>query len=186
MIPKRKFPSEQAEEIAKSLASDLAPYCLRIQVAGSLRRMKAEVGDIELVYIPRFKSVAVDLFITGEYKLTDWMLSGMIARGLLAKRRNIRGNETWGPKNKLAIHVPSGIPVDLFSTTEECWFNYLVCRTGSADNNRRIASAAQARGWKWHPYGAGFTDQHGDLVPVHTEQDVFTLLGLPYLEPCER
>jgi len=44
-----------------------------------------------------------------------------------------------GPLNKLAVYVGSGIPVDLFATTEECWFNALVCRTGSAETNVKIA-----------------------------------------------
>ena len=37
-----------------------------------------------------------------------------------------------------------------------------------------------------NPYGAGFTDGHGNLVPVTSERDVFELVGLKYLEPWER
>lgn len=52
---------------------------------------------------------------------------------------------TWGDKNKLAIHIPSGIHVDFFATTERAWHNYLVCRTGGAENNIAISTAAQKK-----------------------------------------
>ena len=83
-------------------------------------------------------------------------------------------------------HVPSGIPVDLFATTEACWFNYLVCRTGGADNNLAICFAAQRAGWKWTPYGPGFTRGSGEVHLVRSEREVFEFVGLPYLEPEQR
>lgn len=52
--------------------------------------------------------------------------------------------------------------------------------------NTQIASAAQSKGWKWNPYGPGFTDNHGEIVRVTSEHDVFRLAGLPYREPWER
>lgn len=88
-------------------------------------------------------------------------------------------------KNKLLRHVESGIPVDLFATTEASWWNYLVCRTGGAQTNVRICNAAIAKGWNWAPYGAGFKTREG-LVPVHSEREVFEAVGLKYLEPEER
>jgi DNA polymerase/3'-5' exonuclease PolX len=88
-------------------------------------------------------------------------------------------------------HVASGIPVDLFATTEACWHNYLVCRTGPAESNIRIAAAAKARGWKWNPYGEGFS-RGGPLAgpeearALRSEREVFEFVGLPYTEPEER
>jgi len=86
----------------------------------------------------------------------------------------------------LAVHVGSGIPVDFFTATEENWFNYLVCRTGSAENNIEIAKAAQAKGWMWQPYGKGFIDKSGEWHQPKSEEEVFTLVGLPYLAPKDR
>jgi DNA polymerase/3'-5' exonuclease PolX len=110
----------------------------------------------------------------------------LLQSGRLAKRTNVNGSEMWGHKNKLAVHVASGIPVDLFSARLGNWFNYLVCRTGGAESNMRIASAAQAKGWKWNPYGVGFTNETGSDVFVNSERDAFELVGLKYLEPWER
>jgi len=61
---------------------------------------------------------------------------------ILAMRLNKRGSRTYGPKNKLMVHLPSGIGVDIFSTDEECWPVSLVVRTGGETTNKRIAMAA--------------------------------------------
>ncbi|MDE2106676.1 MAG: hypothetical protein KGL39_56190 [Patescibacteria group bacterium] len=118
--------------------------------------------------------------------ITDLALDQLLARGIIAKRQNVKGSNVWGEKNKLAIHISSSIPVDLFSTEPDFWFNYLVCRTGGAENNRQIAAAANRKGWTWNPYRSGFTDDEGRLVRVNSERDVFDLVGLPYRDPWDR
>lgn len=184
----KRFPRSFAMGVAEEIVGSLRPSCLRIEVAGSLRRGKASVGDVEIVYVPISVSrpAGGDLFSREVAYLPDDRISEMEASGVLARRLNKAGRQTFGDKNKLMLHVPSGIPVDLFSTTEEAWWNYLVCRTGPAELNQRIASAALGRGWRWNPYGAGFTDGDGRVYPVSRERDVFELVGLPYAEPKDR
>lgn len=184
-MSKTKYPRSAALAVAKELC-DLQRLCDRLICAGSLRRRKLEVGDVEILYIPKFATVPDGLFDQKRVSLVDVALDEMLKAGIIAKRRNVNGSEMWGEKNKLAVHVASGIPVDFFATTEASWFNYLVCRTGGAENNRQIAMAANNKGWTWNPYGGGFTDEHGQIVPVKSEQDVFVLVGLPYREPWER
>jgi DNA polymerase/3'-5' exonuclease PolX len=183
---KTKFPRAAAIAVAKELCAALAPLTERLIVAGSLRRRKQEVGDVEIIYIPKTTMQPDGLFDQKEVNLVDTALEIFLREKLLGKRKNSRGSEMWGQKNKLAVHLASGIPVDLFSATPENWFNYLVCRTGGADSNTRIASTAQAKNWQWNPYGPGFTNERGEIVPVLAERDVFDFVGLPYLEPWER
>ncbi|MGN6643580.1 MAG: hypothetical protein ACTHKU_11340, partial [Verrucomicrobiota bacterium] len=82
----------------------------------------------------------------------------------------------------LMRHKETGLPVDLFAATPENWFNYLVCRTGPADSNTRICMAAQARGWKWNPYGVGFS-RGDEIQAVASEEEVFAFVGLPFEKP---
>jgi DNA polymerase/3'-5' exonuclease PolX len=164
----------------------LADITDRLVVAGSLRRRKLEVGDVEILYVPKLVSQTVDFFTSCSVSAVDLMLADLLGKNIIAKRTNKNGSVMWGEKNKLAVHVASGIPVDFFAATEANWFNYLVCRTGGAENNCQIASAAQAKGWKWNPYGAGFMDDRGLIVQVKSERDVFELVELPYREPWER
>lgn len=184
-MSRTKFPRSLAVQVARELTSWLTPYCERLIFAGSLRRLKAEVGDIEVLYIPKLSTEPDGLFDTKQVNLVDRCLDDLIANGLLQKRKNVNGHETWGAKNKLAVHS-SGIGIDFFEANAANWFNYLVCRTGSALTNTRIAAAALTKGWKWHPTRDGFSDEYGKLVRVESEQDVFRLVGLPYLEPCRR
>ena len=50
---KAKIPLAEAEEIASLVVEKLMPYCQRIEIAGSIRRRKAEIGDIEIVAEPK-------------------------------------------------------------------------------------------------------------------------------------
>lgn len=182
---KTKFPRAAAIEVARFIVKQLTPACERLVVAGSLRRMKEEVGDVEILYIPKFVEEPDGLFDTKRVNQVDVVLQSLFGNGVIGKRLNLMGSATWGPRNKYAVHSQSGIPVDFFETGLEAWFSYLVCRTGSAESNTRIASAAQAKGWKWHPY-AGFSDWESNLVFPKSEEEVFAMVGLPYLEPKDR
>jgi DNA polymerase/3'-5' exonuclease PolX len=105
---------------------------------------------------------------------------------VLEYRPNKKGVITYGPKNKFLRHVESGIGIDVFSTTEECWPVALVVRTGGERTNKKIASLAIKRGMRWHAYGRGFTLASGSELVCRSEASVFEAVGLPYLEPWER
>lgn len=191
---KPRFPNAVAMSVAAGLCSALKNASERLVVAGSLRRRKATVGDVEILYIAKSGVIQdpEDMFASKKVNLADVRISTLERVGILERRKNVNGSEMYGPKNKLMRHVETGLPVDLFAATMENWFNYLVCRTGPADSNMRIAIAAQERGWKWNPYGAGFS-RGGPLTgePVQTramssEEEVFAFVGLPFLEPALR
>ena len=188
----KRYRREVAMHVADELCNALRPVCVRLCVAGSLRRGKAEVGDVEILYVGRTEERQIDLIQLVQVDLAAERLERLLAGGVLARRRNVLGAVlAWGKKNRLAVHLATGVPVDLFAATEENWWNYLACRTGPAESNRRIAVAAIKKGWKWNPYGSGFS--RGDplagepqSVAVTSEAEVFEFVGLPYLEPFLR
>jgi len=186
MPDKRKWPYEDAVPVARELCELLKPVTRRLCVAGSLRRCSAYVGDIEIVFIPATEERQVDLFNVEAVDLAAYAIIRMLNQGILKKRFSVKGTTSWGPKNKLAVHVASGIPVDLFSATEANWWNYLVCRTGPAALNKRICTLAQKKGWKWNPYGEGFSGPGGQAVAVTSEEEVFEFVGLPFKRPADR
>jgi DNA polymerase/3'-5' exonuclease PolX len=183
-----RYPRERAYTVADSIVNALRPACERIEIAGSLRRHKPDVGDIEILYIPVMQDEPdpVDFFAERRVSLADGRIEGLIRAGVLEKRLNAKGLPAFGEKNKLMRHVASRIPVDLFAATWENWHNYMVCRTGPADLNTRICMAAQRKGWKWNPYGAGFSNPDGEVLPMATERAVFEFVGLSYCEPEAR
>ena len=188
-IMKPRFARQSALDAAREVIAALRPVCVdgRLIVAGSLRRRKQWVGDVDLVYVSRVVSRPVDFFKNRDISLADEAIAAMEKSGILEKRESVIGHTTYGNQNKLMRHCKTGVPVDLFATCEASWYNYLVCRTGPKESNTAIAQRAQERGWKWHPYGSGFTKDNGsEAHDVTSEQDLFEFLGLPYREPGER
>jgi DNA polymerase/3'-5' exonuclease PolX len=185
---KPRYPREAALEVARELCRALKPVTTRLIVAGSLRRRATTVGDVEILYIPRTEPRQIDLLTHGPASLADDVLNQLLADGTITRRLNKNGSATWGAANKLAVHTRSSIPVDLFETTEASWWNYLVCRTGPATSNTRIAIEARMHGYRWNPYASGFTSlTDGTATPAMTsEQDVFAFVHLPYCEPWDR
>jgi len=187
MSDKQHWPAVQARQVADELVAELAPCCERIAVAGSLRRGKTDVGDIEILFVPKIGLVRqpVELF-PQKGSLADDLLDRWLAKRVLTKRFNINGSAAWGPLNKLAMHVASGIPVDLFATTTDRWFVSLVVRTGSKEMNTTLANSALRRGMQLHAYGVLENTRTGEQIIPQSEREVFERLGVPYRKPAER
>lgn len=190
MSDKQKVPRAAALAVAKELCDALKPVTEKLIVAGSLRRRKAEVGDVEIVYISKVEMQADPGDLLGHKvptNLVHTLLESLLLRGVLEKRLNVNGKAAWGYENKLARHKASGIGVDFFQADKDNWFSLLVCRTGSAESNTAICMAAEDRGLKWNPY-KGFLDRTTEqlnFVP-RSEEQVFSWVGLPYKQPWER
>ena len=184
----QRFPLAQAQALAEELRVLLGPACSRLAIAGSIRRRKPDCGDIELLAIPRLGK-ALDLWgpgITpmGGASLLDLRVVELIKRGVFAYRLDARGRRTFGPLNKLLVHVASGIPVDLFSTTAQNWGLALLVRTGPKEFNVRVMSRFRELGMAGHAYG-GVTVNEAE-APCPNEVDVFALLGWPFIPPERR
>lgn len=167
--------------VAEELRAALAPFCQQIAVAGSLRRRKPTVGDVEILFVPRFEARPFDMFTTATVDLADEALAGFLAAGVLAKRGG------WGALNKFATHLASGIGVDFFTEPNPAdWFRSLVIRTGPKDSNIRLIESAARRGLHVHAYGPGITNARGEAVAVASEREFFEICGAAYAEPEAR
>lgn len=186
---KRKWERELALSVADGLSEFLRPHCEpdRICFAGSLRRGKALVGDVEILYVPKIGAVQKpgEMF-ESEGSLADRMIEELLLCRKIEKRWNKNGIFTWGAANKLATHRATGVPVDFFATTKEFWWMSLVIRTGPADLNIRLAQSARARGLALNAYAAFTELSTGNVVVPKSEREVFELAGVPWAEPEER
>lgn len=185
--------------VAIAIEVELSLFCKRIAIAGSLRRKKESVGDIEVLFVGNTatRSDKADMFASVEVNLADEAIATLEKKGVLERRKNVNGIETYGPKNKLMRHVVSGIPVDFFSTMEPCWMVALVIRTGSKETNLKLTTGAIRLGRRLHAYGEGVSIlepqiidgvayNRGDVIKARNERDVFELCGVKYLEPEQR
>lgn len=166
-----------AMTLASRMVALLTPHCQRIEIAGSLRRKKSQVGDIEIVCIPQ---PLVDLF--------DEPLFGAlrVERALLDDGFNLRKN---GDYYKQAV-LPNGqIKFDIFLTTPEKWGVVFTLRTGSAAFSHRLVTQRKFGGL----LPSNLVVKDGRIwttssVPLATpeEVDVFSALDLVWLDPQER
>lgn len=181
-----KTPHATAVRIAESIVASLSPLCERIQIAGSLRRRKPYVGDIEILYIPRVEHRPDGLFGSKPVSLADERIDQALATGTITKRPSKIGIYTWGDHNKLGVHVASGIGVDFFSTSAANWWVSLVVRTGSAQMNLELTTSAQRMGRSLIAYGEGVRTADGMVMPATSEEQVFELCGVRYRSPEQR
>lgn len=195
----RRLDPSPAWQLAEAGAPLCCPHalCDRLCAVGGYRRGKKEMKDLELLYIPRIapRVDGADLFgAEHETNLTECLWADLLAAGVLEVRRRTGGGvSAWGPENKHAVHMASGLALDLFAATAENWPNRLVVTTGSKDCNVRIAAAARKLGWEWEVSKAGFVPLGGTWATcaktrrtMRSEREVFEFVKLPYLRPEDR
>ena len=79
------MPVEQARALAAEVADLLRGSCMRLEITGSIRRDRPDVGDLELVAIPRVEQTAAGLF--GDQLATvDQLGAGSTSRASKASR----------------------------------------------------------------------------------------------------
>lgn len=128
--------------------------------------------DIELVAIPR--QVPTGLF--GDELVTD---PGFCA--VVNQWPAVKGT----PEDKYTQRrLPEGIILDLFMAAPDNWGYILAIRTGSAAFSRHILGASWVRAG-YRSVG-GMLHKDGALIPVREECDLFTLLGIPWVDPQAR
>jgi DNA polymerase/3'-5' exonuclease PolX len=191
MSEKIKHPRDKALAVANDLVEKLKPNCITgfIEIAGSLRRGKEMVGDIEIVFVPKIIQEPDGLFNTKPVSLVEKLIESWLAAGFITKRLAVTGKiSSWGANNKHAIHVESGIPVDLFAEPDiQDWPRSLVIRTGSKDFNVLLMSSAPRNGCNAHAYGEALHKiPNGERVIVKTEREFIEACGVKFRVPSER
>lgn len=169
-----------AQRYAAQIVTWLAPYCERIEIAGSIRRGLAHCNDVDLVCIPK-EEIQRDMFgtETARKNLLWEFLHAHVASGKATFKSG--GNQP----GKFCILQLKSCQLDVYFATPETWATRLLCRTGSKEHNIFLAQRAQARGHKWEPY-EGYSIAN-IIVPVETEEALYAAcFKLPFIEPKNR
>lgn len=164
------MPYAKALAYANDFIYQIRPLCERIEVAGSLRRQKEEVGDIEIVCISRTIKTA----------------------NLFGEDVSIQAIEEIGAMFKLLKNGPhykqldmGGYHIDLFITSPAQWGVIFTIRTGSADFSHWLVTPRSKGGGcpSYLKFKDGRIDDGHRYLSTPEEQDVFTALKIPYIEP---
>lgn len=169
----------EAEKITKQVIDRLAPYSERIEIAGSIRRLKPDVGDIELVAIPKTTPI-LDLFnqqIGETSMLYDRKL--MESLGIVQK---------FG-KRQCQVALYQDVQLDLFIVLPPAqWPVIFTIRTGPPDFSKWIVTPRNKGG----ALPNGWRSENGRIWDGQTEMqfeeelDFLKFLGLGWIEPKDR
>jgi DNA polymerase (family 10) len=147
-----------AEDIVHRLSG--LPAMGRISLAGSIRRRKETVGDVDILAASQEPAKVMEAFC---------MLPGI--------DRVVNRGPT-----KSTVVLASGVQVDLRVVEEEQYGAALQYFTGSKDHNIALRRRAIARNWRLNEYG--LVDlQTGRMIAGREEREIYRMLDLPYIEP---
>ncbi|MFD1934283.1 DNA polymerase/3'-5' exonuclease PolX [Nonomuraea mangrovi] len=142
-----------AESVMASLSAE------RLAYAGSLRRMKDTIGDIDIL------AVAPES-IMEEFRAQPYVAE-VIASG----------------DKKTSVRTTSGIQIDLRRVPAEAWGAAQIYFTGSKEHNVAIREMAVKKGWKLSEYGL-FEGER--LIASQTEEEIYAALGMQWVPPTMR
>lgn len=177
-----KIDLQLAESIANKVRDHVMTSMNRVEVAGSIRRRKEVVGDIEICGIPDDREKLIKLL-------------GNIGQHI---KPGVPGAVPWVPKVEakyLRVRLEEGINLDVFLGTPQNWGGLFMMRTGSGaspDGNafHGFIPAVFQR-WKKLSGGGRMTNvmptmPTGEQLWVPEEQDFFDILEMNFVPPEER
>ncbi|MEW6109672.1 MAG: DNA polymerase/3'-5' exonuclease PolX [Nitrospirota bacterium] len=132
----------------------------RISIAGSLRRWKDTIKDIDIISTSKSPDKVMDIFT----HMPD-------VREILMK----------GP-TKSSVIIKEGIQVDIRVVDEESFGSALAYFTGSKAHNIRLREIASREGLKINEYGI-FREKDNKRLGGRSEEDIYKVLGLQYVPP---
>jgi len=179
----KHYDASLARGVAEKLIDAVRDSCERIEIAGSLRRKRAMVHDIDLVVIP--KLIEQPRTNPTFFDDTELVPALLIRLNELFDRRKI-DEFTRGEKIYKCFATATGIPIDIYLATTVTWPTILLIRTGSKHFNIRMCQHARELDYQLHADGRGLEDGDGKLLPITSEHDIFAALNLPYIEPEAR
>ena len=189
-----KYPYDYLMQIAEEKKKELSPFCVNIEIGGSLRRKKPEGHDIEFVVIPKTMTMPKSqgsLFTPGE--LEEVRVPGFINTvdkykiKHLAKEKDIKliGDPN---KGKYCRRItPEKIQLDIFIADKDNWGYILVLRTGGATFNKWLVGPHGLKKHGYRPVGGVITRMSDNVViPTPGECDVFRLMKMKFKRPEDR
>ena len=136
------------------------PHIKKVSIAGSLRRMKETIGDIDILAVSDNADDVMEYFVNYPN-----------VREVLAKGRT-----------KSSIILDDGLQVDLRVVEDKSYGAALQYFTGSKSHNIKLRTIGIKKGLKINEYGV-FDKDTDKYIAGRTEEEVYKSLGLPYIEP---
>jgi len=144
------------EEIVAMLHA--SGFTKQVVPAGSIRRMKETIGDVDILATSKNPKKLIEYFIS-----------------------KVPYNKLWGKgPTKVSVHTLHGFDIDVRVLPEEVFGAGLQYFTGSKEHNVKLRTLAIQKGYKLSEYGLVKGKKR---VACKTEEEVYKVLGMEYIEP---
>ena len=151
----------EARQKGLQILKQISPYIARGRLAGSIRRKKPIVKDIDIVI--ELKPQNLDKLKGGISKVGELKLKG---------------------DKLIRVITKDGVQVDIYITSKENYEPLLLIRTGSKEHNIKLTTRAQSLNYKLT--ANGLIDNKTGSVIAKSEKDIFKALKMNYTEPQNR
>ena len=155
-----KFLLGKAIPIVKEIINNLKklPEVSNISSAGSVRRMKEVIGDVDILVVSSKPKKVIDFFVKMPRVVKIW------AQG----------------STKSSVRLRNGLDCDLRIVKKESFGSALQYFTGSKEHNISTRLIAKKKGLKLNEYGVYKNDKR---IAGKNEKEVYQAIGLKYIEP---
>lgn len=167
----------RALEIVAAHLADIGHLFERIEIAGSVRRKCATVGDLEFVCIPRIVGIPDMLGVINDESDLD------IADTLVRLGAEFRVN---GQRQKGYTVPGRGAKIELYIVRPPAqWGVNFMIRTGSAEFSHRMVTSKHYGGAlpSWAHVAQGAVWNGKEIIPMAEEADYFKLCGMEVIAP---
>ena len=173
-----------AIEIAEEFCKEIKDYCEppTTIIAGSLRRKRPMVNDIDIVVIPKIETTKDDTLFGEPVDIN--LLDRKLAELCLDNRMEVDVN---GSQIKRFLQFNgSDIPIDIYIASPETLPTILLIRTGSKEHNIKLCTRAKDMHLQLKANGEGLLDAQLRPLKISSEEDIFKHLGFSFVPPEER
>lgn len=167
----------------RSFVALIRPHSIEMHIGGSMRRQQQDVKDVEVIVMPDITLHAA--------------LDAMVEQRVIEKAIYSDGKPRWGERYRGILF--EGVRFEIFCCDHDNHGYQLWMRTGPGDANKFVMGELQRRnspfGFQtWGYFGKRimkkgkpeFVPDFNRKLHIPDEQTIFSLLGMDYIEPCDR
>ncbi len=165
---KKRMPFKVAEKIGTEIQREIKkiPGVQQCLLAGSLRRRKETVGDIDVIITAKHRSwKKIIRMITMLPQVKKVLAAGQTKASIILNKNDVQ--------------------VDIRIVHEDELGAALVYFTGSKEHNIQLRTIGKQKGWKVNEYGV-FDERTGKRLASATEEEIYSLFGLHFIPPEKR
>lgn len=162
-----------AQKIARKVMAELSPWAERIEVAGSVRRMRAVVRDLDFVILPKPGAIPE--------------IQSRCRRACLPLQEGPQNSiyKMHGTEAQIDLFFARPPEVDLLEKKPGNFGTIFLIRTGSREHNIFLIERAKMLQKILRPTEGVFSNENTWLAG-ESEEEIFAALDLPFLSPEKR